>query len=227
MTATQSMEIIWQTIISQPFAENSYVVHRNGAQECIIVDPGFEPELIEQAIQSANLIPVVIFNTHGHSDHIAGNAAMKARWPDCPLVIGEHEANKLIDPKQNLSAAYGIELISPAADRTVADEEVIEYAGIPWKVYETPGHSRGHVVFMHNNEKQNVLLAGDVLFQGSVGRTDFPDGDSGQLVTSIHEKLFRLPGNTIVLCGHGPATTIEQEMRTNPFVGLPAGFTFS
>ncbi len=217
-------EISWETIVSQPFAENSYVVYRNGARECVIVDPGFEPELIEQFVDSANLVPVAILNTHGHSDHIAGNAAMKARWPACPLIIGAGEAEKLINPQLNLSAAYGLSLVSPPADRTVVEGELLQLAGITWKVLETPGHSSGHVVFLHMQQEPWVLLAGDMLFQGSVGRTDFPDGDSRQLVTAIHEKLFPLPADTVVLPGHGPATTIGQEIRVNPFVGRPAGY---
>ena len=217
-------EISWETVVSQPFAENSYVVYRNGARECVIVDPGFEPELIEQAVESANCVPVAILNTHGHSDHIAGNAAMKARWPDCPLIIGADEAEKLTNPQLNLSAAYGLPLVSPPADQTVVEGDVLQLAGMTWRVLKTPGHSSGHVVFLNEQSKPWLLLAGDMLFQGSVGRTDFPDGDTEQLVTAIHTKLFPLPADTVVLPGHGPATTIGYEIRGNPFVGRPAGY---
>lgn len=220
----RTSEISWIMLVSQPFAENSYVVHRNGARECVIVDPGFEPELIERAIEDANLIPVAILNTHGHSDHIAGNAAMKARWPDCPLIIGAKEAPKLIDPHRNLSAAYGLPLVSPPADQTVVEGDVLQLAGISWRVLETPGHSSGHVVFLHEQGTPWLVLAGDMLFQGSVGRTDFPDGDTDQLVEAIHTKLFNLPPDTVILPGHGPTTTIGNEIRGNPFVGRPAGY---
>jgi hydroxyacylglutathione hydrolase len=216
--------IRWETIVSQPFAENSYVVHRNGARECFILDPGFEPELIERFIDSANLIPIAVLNTHGHSDHIAGNAAMKRRWPDCPLIIGERDADKLVDPTKNLSAGYGVALTSPAADQTVRDGETLQLAGIPWQVVETPGHSVGHVVFVHAEHNPPIIFGGDVLFQGSIGRTDFPDGSFEDLVASIHNKLFTLPDESIVLPGHGPATTIGDEKHHNPFVGRPAGY---
>ena len=216
----------WEAIVSQPFAENSYVVRRYGARECLIIDPGFEPELIQQHVASANLVPLAILNTHGHSDHIAGNAAMKQLWPDCPLLIGKDDAEKLTDPAKNLSAGFGGRLVSPEADRLVTEGDVLEFGDMTWEVRETPGHSIGHVVFVARDQTPNVVIGGDVLFQGSVGRTDFPDGSMEQLVNSIHEKLFNVPDDTIVLPGHGPPTTVAEEKRGNAFVGAPAGFQF-
>lgn len=215
--------IIWETIVSQPFVQNSYVVRRYGARECFILDPGFEPELIERFIDSANLVPIAILNTHGHSDHIAGNAAMKKRWPDCPLIIGEREAEKLLDPQKNLSAGYGASIISPPADQTVREGDTLELGGMTWSVLETPGHSPGHVVFVYENQSPVVILGGDVLFQGSIGRTDFPDGNHAELLASIREKLFAFPDETIVLSGHGSETTVGAEKRHNPFVGERVG----
>ena len=219
-----TQEISFETIVSQPFAENSYVVRRYDAQECFIVDPGFEPELIEQFIDSANLVPIAILNTHGHSDHIAGNAAMKQRWPDCPLWIGEGDAEKLTDPTKNLSADYGAALISPPADRLLVDGEQLELFGTQWKVANTPGHSSGHIVFIWEGAESAIVVGGDVLFQGSVGRTDFYDGSFEQLRDSIHQRIFTLPDPTIVLPGHGPTTTVGAEKAHNPFVGRPAGY---
>ena len=215
--------IIWETIVSQPFVQNSYVVRRYGARECFILDPGFEPELIERFIDSANLVPIAILNTHGHSDHIAGNAAMKQRWPDIPLIIGEREAEKLLDPNKNLSAGYGAAIVSPPADRTVREGDKLDLDGIQWDVLETPGHSPGHVVYVYEHQSPVVILGGDVLFQGSIGRSDFPDGNHNDLVSSIREKLFKYSDETIVLTGHGPETTIGAEKRLNPFVGEGVG----
>lgn len=214
----------WDSIPSQPFDENTYILRQSDGLECVIVDPGFEPVKIQQRVESANLVPSAILNTHGHSDHIAGNAAMKNRWPDCPLIIGTRDAEKLTDPFQNLSAQYGVQLVSPPADRTVNDSETLTLAGIDFHVWDTPGHSLGHVVFLIQQGTPWVLVAGDVLFQGSIGRTDFPDGSFEDLVKSIHTKLFTLPEDTIVLPGHGPPTTIGEEMRSNSFVGIPAGY---
>lgn len=213
-----------QAIESQPFTENTYVINRVGQADCLIIDPGFEPAKILDYIRSKNLTPTKILNTHGHSDHIAGNEAMKQAWPDIPLIIGLGDAEKLIDPRQNLSAPFGVELVSPAADQTVKEGDCIECGGVSFEVFETPGHSRGHVVFICRGAP-SVVVGGDVLFQGSVGRTDFPDGNFEDLVASIHNKLFTLPGDSVVLPGHGPPTTIEQEIQNNPFVGVPAGYS--
>jgi len=207
-----------ETLVSRPFDENSYVIWRSGQSKCIVIDPGFEPDLILNAVARHGLLPAAILNTHGHSDHIAGNAAMKQRWPDCPLVIGEHETDKLLDPKQNLSGLFGAALLSPPADRTVADGDQYSAAGFEFLVREIPGHSSGHVVFISTSDKPNLVFGGDVLFAGSVGRTDFPGGNFEQLANGIREKLYILPDDTIVYPGHGKATTIGQEKRTNPFV---------
>jgi glyoxylase-like metal-dependent hydrolase (beta-lactamase superfamily II) len=217
-------DLVIHAIESQPFSENTYVFNRAGQTDCVIVDPGFEPNKIVEYIDAEKLVPTVILNTHGHSDHIAGNEAMKRQWPDIPLVIGEEEAEKLTDPQLNLSAPFGANLISPPADQTVKEGDSIQFAGIELDVFDTPGHSRGHVVFIYRSTP-TVVFAGDVLFSGSVGRTDFPDGSFEDLAHSIHHKLFVLPGDSIVLPGHGPATTIDQEITGNPFVGAPAGYS--
>ena len=216
-------DLFVHTVESQPFMENTYIAHRSGQADCLVVDPGFEPQKVFELLEQQQLIPAAILNTHGHSDHIAGNDAMKQRWPAIPLIIGRGDADKLTDPEKNLSRPFGVDLRSPPADEVVQEGDVIQHAGIRLEVLETPGHSRGHVVFLYRSAPI-VVFGGDVLFCGSVGRTDFPDGDSNTLVRSIHDKLFSLKGDTVVLPGHGPATTIAQEIEHNPFVGLPAGY---
>ena len=210
-------------IESLPFSENTYVINRNGQANCVVVDPGFEPDKILEYIDGEKLDPVAILNTHGHSDHIAGNAAMKKRWPDIPLIIGQDDAEKLTDPDLNLSAPFGSPMVSPPADQTVKEGDTIEFAGISFEVLETPGHSKGHVVFIIKGSPI-VVVGGDVLFAGSIGRTDFYDGNHADLVSSIHNKLFVLPEDTAVLTGHGFTTTIGREIDSNPFVGQPAGY---
>jgi len=208
------------TIVSRPFGENSYIVWLDGRTDCLIFDPGFEPQKIVTAIVERGLAPAALLITHGHTDHIAGNAALKSRWPDCPIIIGAGDAAKLTDPVQNLSADYGMPVTSPPADRLVHDGESIDYAGFTLEVREIPGHSCGHIVYIWRDGDPMMVFGGDVLFSGSIGRTDFPDGSFEELARGIHEKLFTLPDNTIILPGHGPRTTIGIEKQSNPFVGL-------
>ncbi len=212
------------TIVSLPFAENTYIAHLAGRSDCLVLDPGLEPQAILERLDAEQLEPAAILLTHGHADHIAGNAALKERWPDCPLVIGRGDAPKLTDARLNLSAGYGLELVSPPADVLLDDGDTYCAAGFDLEVREIPGHSVGHVVFIWRGQTPAVVFGGDVLFQGSVGRTDFPDGSFEQLADGIHRKLFTLPDDTLVLPGHGPHTTIGREKLGNPFIGRPAGY---
>lgn len=205
-------------IESAPFGENTYVVFHPGAPACLVIDPGFEPERVIEAIHTAELAPEAILLTHGHSDHIAGNAALRRQWPGLPILIGQGDAAKLGDPAGNLSGAFGIALTSPPADRLLADRERIDLAGFTLDVHEIPGHSSGHVVFVLGGNMPPVVFAGDVLFHESIGRTDFPDGDFATLACGIRGRLYALPDETIVFPGHGPPTTVGHEKRHNPFV---------
>jgi len=211
-------KLVLDVVVSQMFMENAYVAHLEGRAECVVFDPGFDADLIIDRIQQRQLTLVAILNTHGHADHIAGNAALKKRYPDCPLVIGGQEASKLTDPMGNLSGAYGIALTSPAADRHVQHGDTFEAGGMTFEVLETPGHSSGHVVYLWKGDSPWLLFGGDMLFQGSVGRADFPDSDPQQLAQSIRQQLYSLPDDTVVLPGHGDTTTIGEERRYNPFV---------
>src|SRR5262245_7542388 len=205
------------TIVSQPFDENTYLVWLDGRTDALVIDPGLEPDLILDCLTQLGLTPAAILNTHGHADHIGGNEAMKQAYPDVPLVIGEHEAVMLTDPWVNLSAVFGTPITSPPADRTLAEGETIDYAGIALEVRFTPGHSPGHIVFVHHG-KPTLVFGGDVLFRGSIGRFDFPGGSEAMLLGSIREKLFPLPDDTVVYPGHGPVTTTGHEKRTNPYL---------
>jgi len=207
-------------IVSAAFQENAYILHLQESKQCLIVDPGLEPEKILAYLDQRELVPSSILITHGHSDHIAGNEALKSRWPECPLVIGTDEAPKLTDPHLNLSAMFGLSLVSPPADITVDDGDSRSFGGMAVRARTIPGHSSGHVVYIIEEQEPQMVLVGDVIFAGGIGRYDFPDGDFGQLRDGIHQKLFTLPDSTILLPGHGPATTVGEEKRSNPFVGL-------
>jgi hydroxyacylglutathione hydrolase len=205
-------------IVTAPFSENSYVAWRAGRSECLVVDPGFGPEQIVAFLDEQKLAPAAILNTHGHSDHIAGNAALKERWPGCPLIIGHGDAAKLADAQLNLSARYGRAITSPPADKTVRAGDCVTAAGFSLEVREIPGHSVGHVIFIWAGNTPQVAFVGDVIMKESVGRTDFYDGDFDQLAAGIRDHIFDLPDDTVLLPGHGPETTVGHEKRANPFV---------
>jgi hydroxyacylglutathione hydrolase len=209
------------TIVSEPFAENSYIVGLPDRKDVFIVDPGFDPKAILQYLEDEGLTLSAIVNTHGHVDHIAGNRALKRAFPDAPLIIGIGDVPMLTDAFENMSAQFGLPVTSPAADRTVREGDQLELAGLEWEVFEIPGHSPGHVVYLWRGQP-HVVLGGDVLFRGSVGRTDLPGGSFELLRSGIESKLWPLPDETVVYPGHGPVTTIGHEKRTNPFVGEQA-----
>jgi hydroxyacylglutathione hydrolase len=212
---TVSVQI--HTIVSAPFDENTYVVWPTGQRTALVIDPGLEPDLILRFLRDNELTVAAILNTHGHSDHIGGNTALKEAFPNAPLIIGTGDAGMLTDAWQNLSAFFGFEVLSPPADRVVTEGDAIELAGLRLEVREVPGHSPGHVVFLLR-DSPCLLFGGDVLFRGGVGRTDFPGGSTQQLLDGIRGKLYVLPLDTVVYPGHGPVTTVGHERRTNPFV---------
>jgi len=169
-------------------------------------------------LSAQKLEPAAILNTHGHADHIAGNEALKSRFPDVPLAVGLRDADMLSSPALNLSALFGLPFISPPADRLLREGELIQYGGIPLEVMDLPGHTPGHIVFIYRGSPP-LVFGGDVLFREGIGRYDFPGGDGRALVDGIRKKLFAMPSDTIVYPGHGPDTTIGHEMEFNPFVG--------
>lgn len=211
-----------ETIESQPFGQVSYLVLREGRDDALVVDPGFEPERIIESLERRAKRVAAILNTHGHVDHIAGNRALKSYAPDAPIVTGRREAALLADPEANLSAAFGLPVTSPPADLLLDDGQRVELAGIEYLVHEIPGHSPGSIVLIADQLTPHFALVGDVLFAGSVGRTDFPGGSAQTLINGIREHLLRLPDDTRVLPGHGPATTIGHERRRNPFLQADA-----
>lgn len=213
------MTVNVRVVESAPFAENSYVVWADGRPEAFVIDPGFDPDAIVEVLNEQKLTLAAIVCTHGHVDHIAGNADLKAAYPDAAIVIGRGDAVMLTDARANLSGSWGFNIVSPPADRLVDDGERLTVAGIELEVRAIPGHSPGHVVFVIHASDPPLVLGGDVLFAGSVGRTDFPGGSFPQLKAGIEAKLWPLPDDTKVFPGHGPVTTVGEEKRTNPFVG--------
>ena len=201
-----------------PFETNCYIVEVEGSRDCWVVDAGFEPDPMLQVLKDRKLQPVKLILTHAHVDHIAGINRVRKEYPDLPILIHQAEADFLSDPQLNLSAAMGIPVTAPAADGYLQEDDEPELAGSRWRVLHTPGHSPGGIVLYH--AASGNALVGDTLFYGSIGRFDFPTSDEQQLYRSIREKLYSLPGDTVVHPGHGPSTTIERERSGNPFVRL-------
>ena len=198
------------------FQENTYIVI-SPTKNCVIIDPGcyesHEENTLFEYITSNNLSPLALLNTHAHIDHILGNAAVKEKF-NIPLYLHEKDLATLKSVK-NYAALYGFQAYkeSPNPDFFLEDKTEIVFQDIAFKVYFTPGHAPGHVVFY--NEANSFVINGDVLFNGSFGRVDLPGGDINTLKNSIFEVMFTLPENTTVYCGHGPETTIGQEKESN------------
>jgi glyoxylase-like metal-dependent hydrolase (beta-lactamase superfamily II) len=211
-----------ESVVSSPFEQNAYLIWRREETLAVVIDPGFDTESLLDEVRRRQLHVAAILDTHGHADHIAGNFAIKQAFPAAPLWIGCNDRALLLDPKLNLSASFGAPFTSPDADRTVADGERLGIAGFVFEAREIPGHSPGSVVYICEEFDPPIVFGGDVLFAGSIGRTDLAGGNLHQLLDGIRTKLFVLPDATVVYPGHGPATTIGQEKRSNPFVGLAA-----
>lgn len=195
-----------------PFVTNCFVL-REG-DEALVVDPGdVSPELL-RAIEGRTVRAIV--NTHCHCDHCGGNAELVERT-GAPLLC-HREDLPLLHILEQQGIMFGVPFPpSPDPDKFLDEGDTVEVGGESLRVLHTPGHSPGHIVL----EGKGYIVSGDVLFAGSIGRSDLPGGDPEQLLNSIRAKLLPMPDDTVVYCGHGTATTIGDERRMNPFlVGL-------
>lgn len=204
---------------------NTYFVYREGAQECVVIDPADYGRRIYASLGKNQLRPVGILLTHGHFDHIWGVEGLRAAANEAaehhgyaPVRIYACEAERelLGNARKNVSESAG-RACTVEADEYVKDGDVIEIAGIACRVIATPGHTEGGCCFYF--EEAGFCVCGDTIFQESVGRTDLPTGSMGELIRSIREKLFVLPEETKLYPGHGDSTTVGHEKKYNPFCG--------
>jgi glyoxylase-like metal-dependent hydrolase (beta-lactamase superfamily II) len=210
------MSIAAAIIPVTPFQQNCALVWDDETKEGVVVDPGGDADRIQAAIRQTGVTVQRILLTHGHLDH-AGAAAELAAALGVPIE-GPHRADEfLLAGLPEQGARYGMECQAVTPDRWLEEGETVEIAGEEFAVLHCPGHTPGHVVFV--STALGVALVGDVLFQGSVGRTDFPYGDHATLIAAIREKLFPLGDDIQFLCGHGPGSTFGEERRSNPFAG--------
>lgn len=197
------------------YQTNCYVVDA-GEAGSFVVDCGLDADPLIEHVAQQGLSPTAVVLTHAHVDHIGGLFAFRKRFPGVPIWIHEAEEHWLLDAERNLSAFSGTPTTAPPADRLLREGEALELAGLSWSVLHTPGHSPGSITL--HSDAVGLAFVGDALFNGSIGRTDFPGCSMETLADSIRTKLYTLPDETDALPGHGPPTTIGHEKATNPFV---------
>lgn len=197
-----------------PFASNCYIAGAPGAREVLVIDPGDDADQIARILQARELTPVCYLLTHGHMDHVSALADLREQFP-APVAMHPLDAEWAFTIRNTMPPFYIRPPRAVPIDRSLADGQEWEDAGLRYRVLHTPGHSRGSVSLYFPDA--GVLFPGDVLFRDSIGRTDLPGGDVQAIYESLR-RLFELPDETRVYPGHGPETTIGRERRYNPFV---------
>lgn len=202
------------------FMENTYVLY-DETNDCVVIDPGCyekdEKDALVDFISKNNLKVTHLLNTHCHIDHVLGNQFVKDTY-NVDLYTHKTEEAMLLSVKA-YAPSYGFANYQESTiDQYIDEGDTITFGNSTLEILFLPGHSPGHIAFYNND--QNFCIGGDVLFQGSIGRTDLPGGDYNTLIASIQNKFFNLHDEMIVYCGHGPATSIGEEKKTNPFCAI-------
>jgi hydroxyacylglutathione hydrolase len=208
--------VILEMLTVGPFQENCYIVGDEATGEGALVDPGDEAARIALAVEQTGLEIGRIVITHAHIDHVGAVATLVDEYA-CPVLM-HAEAEPMLQQLPTQAMMMGLRFGKvPAVDGHIEDEEILDVGGLRLRSLYTPGHAPGHLAFYV--ESEGLVLSGDALFAGSVGRTDLFGGDMALLMRSINKRLLTLPDETRVLPGHGPETTIGDERAHNPFLG--------
>jgi len=195
-----------------PIMANCYIVGCPDTLQAAVIDPGGDADRILNNLKARSLTVKYLINTHGHFDHVGGNKQMKLAT-SAPILIHEGDMH-MLSSLTSAAASFGLSAEnSPAPDQIVSDGDRLQVGNLAMKVIHLPGHSPGGIAILTGGS----VFVGDTLFAGSIGRTDLPGGNYEQLIENVRKKLFVLPDDTRVYCGHGPATTIGREKRFNPF----------
>jgi glyoxylase-like metal-dependent hydrolase (beta-lactamase superfamily II) len=198
------------------FQQNCAVLWDEDTRQAVVVDPGGDVDRILAAIRQADASVERIWLTHGHLDHAGGAQELRERLSGVPIEGPDRRDEFLLQGLESQGREYGFVMRNVAPDRWLAEGDSVSLGAHRFDVLHCPGHTPGHVVYV--NHAARFALVGDVLFQGSVGRTDFPYGDHAALIEAIATKLLPLGDDLAFLCGHGPGSTIGAERRSNPFL---------
>lgn len=221
MTKPVRLEV--RTFTAPGFGENSYLVRLPGDSRVVAIDPGAAVDAMVESVRAGGLELEAVLLTHAHIDHIEGVAEL-VRQTGAPIYL--HPDDRVLYERAAEQAVYfGMDFEAPPPpDHAFTDGQTLELAGIRFEVRHAPGHAPGHVILYV--AAAGAAFVGDVVFQGSIGRSDLPGGDFQELMRSIREQVLTLPGETVVYPGHGPETTVAHERVSNPFLvpNLRGGF---
>ncbi len=207
--------MIIKTLVVGELETNCYILGDEETRQGMIIDPGGDSGLIEKAVQELGLGIKYIVLTHGHADHIGVLSELK-KITRAQILIHQEDAEMLSEPEKNLSAFSYKLITAPKADKLLQDEDKIKIGEIELEVLHTPGHTPGSISLFTDR----IIFSGDLIFCGSVGRTDLPGGSHKELLRSIEEKILVKEDDTVIYPGHGPATTVREERSNNPFLNL-------
>jgi glyoxylase-like metal-dependent hydrolase (beta-lactamase superfamily II) len=217
MSGTNEMGQLRGAIIPvTPFQQNCAILWDDASKQSVVVDPGGDVDRILAAIEQTGATVERIWLTHGHLDHAGGAADLQEKLGNIPIEGPDRRDDFLLQGLADQGRAYGFVMRNVTPTRWLAEGDNVTLGEHRFEVLHCPGHTPGHVVFV--NQAARFALVGDVLFQGSIGRTDFPYGDHAALIRAITEKLLPLGDDFQFLCGHGPGSTIGAERQHNPFL---------